>query len=638
MKQDNGMESLKLVRQWAGRWRHGLRDLTAVLAVVPILAGVHTLAYWLRFDGVLGSNEWQAIGRNLPLLIVLKLCAFAWCGALRGWNRCVTFHDLMSITKASTAGSVLLALADYLSEPETQIARSVFLLDWSGTLFAIGAMRSWSRLWLERRGLPGGSDEVPVIIVGANDSGEALLRSIRRNRSLRYRVLGFITDNRASLNNCIDGVPVIGELQDTCELAARLAVTEILITAGELPGRRVRPLMEKARRIGVGVKVVPSHEQLLHGNIDVRPRCVSIEDLLHREPVRLNLSKLHAWLDDRVLMVTGSAGSIGSEICRQLLQFNPRRIVLVDRSENGQYFLERELLAAQTGIELQLCIADVGDTMRMSQLMREHRPQIVFHAAAYKHVPLMESHPGEAVKNTVFTTRLMADLAHQNGVESFVMISTDKAVNPTSVMGACKRAAELYVQALAEHSNCRFLTVRFGNVLDSAGSVVPIFRDQIQRGGPVTVTHPDMIRYFMTIPEASQLVIQAGAMGNGGEIFVLDMGEPVRIVDLARDMIRLSGLELGRDIEIEFTGIRPGEKLFEELHLSGERHLPTSHPKILVAESHATAYRSILTDVVALCESADGPRERIYDRLQQLIPQYRRQISPAASPDRLRAA
>jgi FlaA1/EpsC-like NDP-sugar epimerase len=596
------------------------------------------MAYWLRFDGALGSTEWQAISRNLPMLVVLKICALTWCGVLRGWSRCVTFHDLMAITKASTAGSVLLALADYLSTPGTQISRTVFLLDWSGTLFAIGVMRSWSRMWLERRGLPGRSDEVPVIIVGANDSGEALLRSIRRNRSLRYRVLGFITDDRSCLNSCIDGVPVIGELHDTCALAARLCVTEVLITAGELSGRRVRRLVEEARRMGVSVKVVPSHEQLLHGDIDVRPRSVSIEDLLRREPVRLNLSKLHNWLDDRVLMVTGSAGSIGSEICRQLMQFNPRRIVLVDRSENGQYFLERELQAARTGIELELCIADVGDAMRMSQLMREYRPQIIFHAAAYKHVPLMESHPGEAVKNTVFTTRLMADLAHQNGVESFVMISTDKAVNPTSVMGACKRAAELYVQALAEHSNCHFVTVRFGNVLDSAGSVVPVFRDQIQRGGPVTVTHPEMIRYFMTIPEASQLVIQAGAMGNGGEIFVLDMGEPVRIVDLARDMIRLSGLELGRDIEIEFTGIRPGEKLFEELHVAGERHLPTSHPKILVAESHPTVYRSILADVVALCESADGPRDRIYDRLRQLIPQYRRPISPNSVTDRARAA
>ncbi len=289
-----------------------------------------------------------------------------------------------------------------------------------------------------------------------------------------------------------------------------------------------------------------------------------------------------------MILVTGSAGSIGSEICRQLLQFSPQRLVLLDRAETAQFFLERELRPLAGKKQIEVCIADVLDEARMRRVLMQHRPHVIFHAAAYKHVPLMECHPQEAVRNIVSATRRLADLAMDYHSDSLVMISTDKAVNPTSVMGACKRVAELYVQSLADRSSTRFVTVRFGNVLDSAGSVVQLFRQQIAAGGPVTVTDPEMRRYFMTIPEASRLVIQAGAIGQSGQILVLDMGEPVRIVDLAADMIRLSGLRVGEDVAIEFVGLRPGEKLYEELHIPGERLLPTSHPKIIVAERRRT--------------------------------------------------
>ena len=342
-------------------------------------------------------------------------------------------------------------------------------------------------------------------------------------------------------------------------------------------------------------------------------------------------SRSAAGFDGRVLLVTGSAGSIGSEICRQLLQFSPRRLVLLDRSETGQFFLERELRKMGSSAELEVCIADVLDRERIRDVLRQHRPDVVFHAAAYKHVPLMETHPAEAVKNIVVATRQMADLSAASGAGSFVLISTDKAVHPTSVMGVCKRTAELYVQSQADHPTCRFVTVRFGNVLDSAGSVAQVFRQQIAAGGPVTVTDPAMERFFMTIPEASRLVIQAGAIGNGGEILVLDMGDPVRIVDLATDMIRLSGLRVGDDIALEFTGLRPGEKLYEELHIEGEEQVPTCHPKIIVADSMSRDPAWIAARINELQRLAHrcagtGRRPITPDRARILI---RRRSSPA---------
>ncbi len=381
--------------------------------------------------------------------------------------------------------------------------------------------------------------------------------------------------------------------------------------------------MHQAVQLQVNIKVLPSYELLLDGRVDLTPRQVSIEDLLRREPVQLDQDEISHWISGRTLLVTGSAGSIGSEICRQLVKLNPACLICVDRWESGQFFLERELQRMNDQVRIVTVLADVGDETRMASILREFAPAIIFHAAAYKHVPLMEDYPGEAIKNIVLITQRLANLADQMNVESFVMVSTDKAVNPTNVMGACKRVAELYIQSLASTSACRFVTVRFGNVLDSAGSVVPIFREQIARGGPVTVTHPGMTRYFMTIPEAAQLVIQAGAMGDGGEIFVLDMGSPVRILDLAHDMIRLSGLREGEDIEIEFVGCRPGEKLYEELRLDGEPLVPTKHPKITVVESQSASRLEALRMTRRLENLANGPRELILSELQQAVPQFR---------------
>ena len=352
----------------------------------------------------------------------------------------------------------------------------------------------------------------------------------------------------------------------------------------------------------------------------IQPREVAINDLLRRPSVEIDDGNIKQWIEGRTLMVTGSAGSIGSEISRQLVKLSPSKLLLVDRSETGQFYFERELKRLAPDANIEVVMADITDRQRMQSLFDTERPEIIFHAAAYKHVPLMEAHAGEAVKNIVVATRNLVDLAEQFQAKGFVMISTDKAVNPTSIMGSCKRLAERYVQAKALTSTCRLVTVRFGNVLDSAGSVVPIFRQQIARGGPVTVTHPDMIRYFMMIPEAAQLVIQAGAMGQGGEIYVLDMGQPVRILDLARDMIRLSGLRVEEDIEIEFTGLRPGEKLFEELYSDQEEHQKTSHSKIMVAASAAQNLIEVIRDVSRLQSVVDEPNQVVRQLLGEIIP------------------
>ncbi len=591
----------------------------------PLFALIYFSSYWLRFEGDLSGPGLRIFLSTFAWVCCVKVAAFAYFRVYQGWGRYVTFHDLTLLLKAASAGALATLLIDFLLFPGVSTPRSVFLMDWGLTIVVIGGMRSLARLLAERELSDWFTQgQTPALIVGANDSGEALLRAIRRNPRLNYRVVGFIAEDRQAVDTQIGGVPVIGHLSETCELAEKQHVSDVFITAGEFAGQQVRQLVDMTREAQINVRVLPSYEQLLSGTVDLRPREVSIEDLLRREPVRLNLAELHRWIDDRVLLVTGSAGSIGSEICRQLLQFSPQCLVLVDRSENGQFFLERELRRLAPDVDIRICIGDVTDTARMQSLFQWYRPDIVFHAAAYKHVPLMEAHPGEAVKNIVLATRNLADLADACGVASFVMISTDKAVNPTSVMGVCKRVAELYVQAKAIESPCQFVTVRFGNVLDSAGSVVPIFRQQIAAGGPVTVTHPDMVRYFMTIPEASQLVIQAGAMGRGGEIFVLDMGEPVKIVDLAKDMIRLSGLELGKDIDIQFVGQRPGEKLFEELLCEGECHLKTSHPKIMAAESNPPNLPTIMVHLRRLAAVCDSSREEILPVLHGIVPQFAR--------------
>jgi FlaA1/EpsC-like NDP-sugar epimerase len=588
----------------------------------PILTATYTTAFLLRFAGHPGPQFVEIYFATLIWVVLVKWTTLLWFRLHQGWTRFVGFHDLLIISQAVTCGSLGVTLIDTMCLPNVTIPRSIVLIDWGATLLAIGAARALPRVirlgaWYTIA--PGRG--TPSLIVGANDSGEGLLRAIRCNPTLAYRVIGFVDERKSLRGRRIAGVPVLGTCGDLPHLVERYGVEEVLITSGELPGKQVRQLMSDAEAHGFRVKVLPSFEQLLAGRVAVRPRQVAIEDLLRRDSVELDLDRLRGWLAGRVVMVTGSAGSIGSEICRQLLKLGPAKLVLVDRAETGQFFLERELIGCNPrATKLDVRLADLTDYNRIAAIFTQSRPEIIFHAAAYKHVPLMESHCGEAVKNIVLATRNLVDLADEFQARALVMISTDKAVNPTSIMGSCKRLAEHYVQARAAGAGCRFVTVRFGNVLDSSGSVVPIFREQIARGGPVTVTHRDIIRYFMLIPEAAQLVIQAGAMGQGGEIFVLDMGEPVRILDLAHDLIRLSGLRVGIDIEVQITGLRPGEKLFEELYDAAEDHQSTAHPKIMVAASASRNLLQVIADIRHLESIVDEPNEVIRAALGEIIP------------------
>jgi len=566
--------------------RRGMQRVAATLLLfIPLFTATYVVSYLLRFAGDPTSVYLSRLLATLPWILAVKLSTIAWFKLHQSWRRYVTFHDMLVVVQALSCASIAIIVVDTFLLSGLTIPRSIVLLDWGCTLVAVGAVWGLPRL------LRDGGWQIfaqPVgtraLIVGANDSGEGLLRAIRRTSRLGYQPVGFV-DDRPELQGCrISGIPVVGRAIEVAELARKYRAQEVLITAGELTGKEVRKLVDMASQESFRVKVLPSVEQLLREDVAVQPRSVSIEDLLQRPSIDLDLAGIRQWISGKTVLVTGSAGSIGSEISRQLLKLSPEKMVLVDRSETGQFFMEREMLRLRQNTKIETCLADITDRARVDAVFRQHHVDIVFHAAAYKHVPLMEEHPGEAVKNITLATRHLVDLANEHDVTAFVMISTDKAVNPTSIMGSCKQLAEQYIQARAATSNCRLVTVRFGNVLDSAGSVIPIFREQIARGGPVTVTHPDMIRYFMLIPEAAQLVIQAGAMGQGGEIFVLDMGEPVKICDLAHDMIRLSGLRVGHDIEVEFTGLRPGEKLYEELYGEGEQHRQTAHAKILVAQ------------------------------------------------------
>ncbi len=593
------------------------RGLTIAL-LAAVAAGSFVAAYVLRFGGSVPPSHSGAVLAMTLCGVGVKLFSFSWHRLDQHVNRYIGFYDLVTIAKATTWATVGLSFVDAVVLPGIATPRGVLLIDWGTTLFLLGLMRSAPRALRDLRANLHGESYRRALIVGANDEGETLLRTLRLGRRQPLRVVGFIDPDPKHLGNRIGGVPIVGTPADLRREIAAQSAHEVFV-AGALPGKVIRQLLADAERDGVPVRVLPTHDQLLQGSVSIGPRDVSIEDLLRREPVQLDDQAIGEWLTGQTVLVTGSAGSIGSEICRQLLSRNPAKLVALDRTETGQFFLERELDAIAPGVT-EVVLADTTDRERLDAVFAEHQPNVVFHAAAYKHVPLMEQHPGEAIKNITLASRNVADAAEAFGAESFVMVSTDKAVNPTSVMGACKQMAERYVQAKSVGSSTRFVTVRFGNVLDSAGSVVPIFRQQIAQGGPVTVTHPDINRFFMMIPEAAQLVIQAGCMGQGGEIFVLDMGEPVRILDLARDMIRLSGLREGEDIDLEVTGLRPGEKLFEELYNDSEQHKPTSHKKIMTADSDTQPIVSVLHQVRQLEAVANSPASEALATLESIVP------------------
>lgn len=565
----------------AGLVRHRLVVVTAVQ--ISLILAANLSAFALRFDGDIPPDYWRLALKTLPLVGLIYGLALWVFGIQRGLWRYVGLHDLARIAWASFAGAVACYLLFHWVLGRVDYPRSVIILTGllaggflAGIRLGVRGLREWLRI-IEpsaRR----------VLIVGAGNAAELLTRDLQANPSYHYCPVAFVDDAPVKQRMKIHGIPVAGTIADVREVVERYAAQEIIVAIPSASPDLMHRILAVSEPCGIPLKTLPTVKQMLDSPVSMRHvRPVSIEDLLQREPIRTDLKELHPLLEGKRIAVTGAGGSIGSELCRQVARYRPALLVLLERHENSLYAIDRELRETFPDMRLHSFVADTTVPERIADILRDTAPQAIFHAAAHKHVPLMEDNPGEAVRNNVFGTRTVAEAAIAAGVELFVLVSTDKAVNPMNVMGATKRLAELVVQEMDRRGATRFTVVRFGNVLGSNGSVVPLFAEQIRRGGPVTVTHPEIRRYFMTIPEAVQLILQASVMARGGDVFVLDMGEQIRVLDLARNMIRLSGHVPDRDIRISFIGLRPGEKMYEELFDQSEQVEATAHDRIMRA-------------------------------------------------------
>ena len=559
------------------------RVVVKFLLHLAIFISANYLAYLVRFDFNIPPAHVLVMRETIPVLLVAKTLGFLSFGLFRGWWRYVSIRDIFPIAAGCTLGSLLFAGAVVLLWGPYHIPRSIYFLDWGNTLLIVLAFRYMIRAGREAFGRKRRATDRRVLIVGAGAAGQMIAREIVENASLGMEEVGFIDDDPAKIGTRIQGLKVLGGHERIGEICRKHEVDEIIIAIPSAPPKVVREIVEHCREVSASFRILPGVGELIDGKVSVKAlRDVDLADLLGRDPVALDVGLIRREITGHTVMVTGAAGSIGSELCRQLGKLSPAKLVMFEIAESPLYELELDMRERFPDLCLVPAIGDIRDRRRVEEIVAAHRPSVVYHAAAYKHVPVMEVHPSEAVKTNVLGTRIVAEIAAEFDVSRFVLVSTDKAVRPTNVMGATKRVAELIVQNMnGKGCSTMFVSVRFGNVLDSAGSVIPIFRKQLETTGKLTVTHPETSRYFMLIPEAAGLILQAGAMGAGGEVFVLDMGKPVKIVDLAMNMIRLSGKELGVNAEIVFTGLRPGEKLREELVIEGEDVVRTAHPKVM---------------------------------------------------------
>jgi FlaA1/EpsC-like NDP-sugar epimerase len=580
------------------------------------------VSFLLRFDFAIPPDYLLHFKFACLVIPLVKLFTFKQVGLDRGSWRYFSLHDLQRLVLGNMAASLLCAGLILRFGP-AGFPRSIYLLDFLLALLISGGERAVVRIFVEMGRSASGTAEKRALIYGAGSAGLILLREIRQNPALKYEIVGFVDDDPRKTGHGLAGIKVLGAGSSLPWLARSLRIDEVLIAIPSATGAQMTAILHSCQNVKLKYKTVPGLGELIgQASLGKQIRPVALEDLLGRKPVQLDQQKIAGGLQGEVILVTGAAGSIGSELCRQIGRFGPRLIVAFDIAETALFFLEKEFREKFPQVSIVPEIGSIQDRFRVRELFGKYCPKAVFHAAAFKHVPLMETHPFEALQNNVLGTYCLAATAEDYGVGTFVLISSDKAVRPTNVMGASKRLAEMITVGLQE-SATKFVAVRFGNVMGSNGSVIPIFQQQIRNGGPVTVTHPEMRRYFMTVPEAAQLVLQASVMGQGGEIFVLDMGEPVRIQDLATNLIVLSGLTPGEDIRIEFTGTRPGEKLYEELHLDHEDICPTHHPRIKIFSAAQLSPRWVEESIRSI-EHIVGQRklEQFVDFCKRNIPDY----------------
>lgn len=600
--------------------------MAAILPVYLLTFAVcYAAATGLRFDFDVPARFREVFWITLPLVLLVK---FAACWMTSEWRRTFRFVsvlDLVFVAGGTAGAGAVLVLVNMLLPAAFVIPRAILLVDAALCLLSLSVIRFAYRAWMEVLAptLLKGKGRSRTLIYGVDSQSIGILQmlSAMHSERLPFRVVGFVSEAAGRHTSLIAGVPVHHPQRGWAAIREESRACDLLIPSS-VPGRVVRSILRDCAEADLKVHIIPTVEEMVGGRFKLASREVTVSDLLRRDPNRLDMESIRHYVTGQRVMVTGGAGSIGSELCRQLLDLEPELLLIYDQSEFGVFTMEQEFVKRE-GDRVRYYVADILDERMLDQVLAEHSPHIIFHAAAYKHVPLMEDNPQAAITNNILGTKAIADAARRHGVERFVQISTDKAVRPTSVMGATKLVAEKYVQSLSRHAGTRFITVRFGNVLNSMGSVVPTFRKQIEAGGPITVTHPDMERFFMTIPEAVQLVLQAGAIGASGDVLILDMGEPVKIVDLARDMIMLSGLRCPEDIDIEFTGLRPGEKLYEELFYESEVGAEKVHEKIFRGTSEqAPTVMEINAQIAQLTESTERDTQAALKTLREIVVEY----------------